>query len=367
MKRRRNHRRSFFSVLTAIVAAVAIPVSAGGKIYKYKDADGNWRYTDSPVATEENMDVLSGIQETGPKARNLKEEFAARYDPKNAVERATLMTVKVETPIGSGSGFFVNADGYILTNKHVIKGDEAQKQQTARMFKEIDGRIKAAEKQFEAERRYLEETRRRLDEYKRRMDRQEDLATKMAAEGQYNQELRRYEARKEYYDQKKAEFDADKRKYSSQKYDYRSKSRQAHTRTFTITLKDRSKMEAHLVALSADHDLALLKLDRCLESPYLSPRGKARLSQGQKVYAVGSPLGIRDNVSSGVVSGFDSYYIRTNAHIYPGNSGGPLIDADGNVVGINTLKMITRKFEGIGFAIDIKEAMKEFRSYLGGR
>ncbi len=351
--------------IAAMAAVISLPAATQAKIYKYKDADGNWRFTDSPVNSEDNAELINTMKETGPKARNLEQEFAKRYDPKNPVERATLRTVKIDTPMGSGSGFFVNGDGYILTNKHVIKGDEDQKRMTDEKLKQIDARIREVEKEFDAERRNLRQTKLRLDEYKRKIDHEQNIARKMAAENQYHYQLQQYNARKRHYDQKRREFNAGRNNYASEKYNYRSRSRQAHTRSFTVTLKDRSTMPAHLVALSADHDLALLKLDRCIASPYLSPRSRGRLSQGQNVYAVGSPLGIRDTVSSGVVSGFDDYYVRTNAHIYPGNSGGPLVDEEGNVVGINTLKVLTRNFEGLGYAIDIQEAMREFRSYLG--
>jgi S1-C subfamily serine protease len=57
-------------------------------------------------------------------------------------------------------------------------------------------------------------------------------------------------------------------------------------------------------------------------------------------------------------------FIQTNAQIYPGNSGGPLVTADGRVLGINTFKRLTRKFEGLGFAIPIKVAIDEFAAHL---
>jgi S1-C subfamily serine protease len=83
-----------------------------------------------------------------------------------------------------------------------------------------------------------------------------------------------------------------------------------------------------------------------------------------RVFAIGSPLGVGDSVSSGVISGYDNDYIRTDAKIYFGNSGGPLITADGKVIGINTLKLMTQKFEGMGFAIPVRRAFQEFNKYL---
>jgi S1-C subfamily serine protease len=73
---------------------------------------------------------------------------------------------------------------------------------------------------------------------------------------------------------------------------------------------------------------------------------------------------MKNTVTSGVVSGFRENYIQTNAQIYPGNSGGPLINEKGGVVGVNTLKLVTRKFEGLGFAIPIGVALAEFKNHL---
>ena len=56
--------------------------------------------------------------------------------------------------------------------------------------------------------------------------------------------------------------------------------------------------------------------------------------------------------------------MQTNAQIYPGNSGGPLVTQSGRVVGINTFKQLTRKYEGLGFAIPIERAYQEFGRYL---
>jgi S1-C subfamily serine protease len=84
------------------------------------------------------------------------------------------------------------------------------------------------------------------------------------------------------------------------------------------------------------------------------------------VYTVGHPVGLRHSVTSGIISGFREHagvrYIQTDAPINPGNSGGPLIDLNGEVVGVNT--MILADTEGIGFAIPIEVVLDEFQ--LGG-
>ncbi len=87
-----------------------------------------------------------------------------------------------------------------------------------------------------------------------------------------------------------------------------------------------------------------------------------KIGQGVPVYAIGSPVGLRDSVSAGVISGVRNGYIQTDARIYPGNSGGPLITGEGEVVGINTFKLLTEKFEGLGFAIPMATAVREFKN-----
>jgi S1-C subfamily serine protease len=90
--------------------------------------------------------------------------------------------------------------------------------------------------------------------------------------------------------------------------------------------------------------------------------------QGQVVYAIGSPMGLNNTVTSGIFSayrkkvGTDEIYLQTDAAINPGNSGGPLVDARGDVLGVNT--MILSNTEGIGLAIPIEVVLEEFSGSL---
>jgi len=118
-------------------------------------------------------------------------------------------------------------------------------------------------------------------------------------------------------------------------------------------------IEAKLVGLDRQTDLAVLKIDMT-GLPALPLADSSELKQGQIVFAFGSPLGLENSVTMGVVSstarqidpGNPSIYIQTDAPINPGNSGGPLVDVDGRVVGINTF-ILTQSGgnEGLGFAI----------------
>lgn len=123
-----------------------------------------------------------------------------------------------------------------------------------------------------------------------------------------------------------------------------------------------------LVGADRDTDLAVVKIDR-KDLPYLSFGNSDELKQGEIVLALGNPLGLDNSVSMGVVSAVSRQiksddpmvYIQTDAPINPGNSGGPLMDTDGNVVGLNTF-ILTQSggSEGIGFAIPSKIAAQVY-------
>jgi serine protease Do len=118
-------------------------------------------------------------------------------------------------------------------------------------------------------------------------------------------------------------------------------------------------LEAKLVLADRDTDLAFLKVD-ATGLPTLELSDSSELRQGQVVLAFGSPLGLDNSVSMGVVSSIarqldpdsPTIYVQTDAAINPGNSGGPLVNTGGQVVGVNTL-ILTQSGgnEGIGLAI----------------
>jgi serine protease Do len=118
-------------------------------------------------------------------------------------------------------------------------------------------------------------------------------------------------------------------------------------------------LDAKLIGIHKDSDLALLKIDQ-KNLPTLELGSARRVHQGQLVFAIGSPEGLQNSVTMGVVSAVGRQpdpdrpmvYIQTDAPINPGNSGGPLIDMDGYVLGINTLILSEGGgSEGLGFAI----------------
>ncbi len=121
-----------------------------------------------------------------------------------------------------------------------------------------------------------------------------------------------------------------------------------------------------IVASSAENDLALLKIEDTLKGPLPTvPLGDSdEVKQGQRVFAVGSPLGLERSVSEGIVSLRNRLiegrlHVQTTAEISPGNSGGPLFNYRGEVVGVNNMKVVATGAEGLGFAIPV-ESVKTF-------
>lgn len=115
-----------------------------------------------------------------------------------------------------------------------------------------------------------------------------------------------------------------------------------------------------IVATSALLDLALIKIEPDDPEEFVTvPLGDSgALSQGDGVFAVGNPLGLERTLSEGIVSlksrllGGQTY-VQTTAALSPGNSGGPLFNMAGEVIGVNSLKIVAQGAEGLSFSIPI--------------
>lgn len=137
-----------------------------------------------------------------------------------------------------------------------------------------------------------------------------------------------------------------------------------------VYLPDKRIFSAIIVGFDVETDVALIKIDG-KDLPVATLGDSDNLKIGQKVAAIGSPFGLESTITTGIVSathrtrGKTVYrdFIQTDANINPGNSGGPLVDLDGNVIGINTF--ILAQSEGLGFAIPInlvKKIVEELRT-----
>lgn len=146
--------------------------------------------------------------------------------------------------------------------------------------------------------------------------------------------------------------------------------------SITVTMSDRTEYEARVVGRDEASDLAVLKIEPRGTLPFVRFAGSEEVRVGDWVVAMGNPFGLGGNtVTAGIVSalhrniGAGNYdrFIQTDASINSGNSGGPLFDLQGNVVGINTaLYSPTGGNVGIGFAIPADQAMPVIESLRRG-
>lgn len=117
-------------------------------------------------------------------------------------------------------------------------------------------------------------------------------------------------------------------------------------------------------------DIALLKFEQ--NTTYLRFANSDKLQLGQKVIAIGNPLGLDFSVTEGIISGLKRQggnnlqaYIQTDVPINSGNSGGPLINAEGKVVGVNTFKYVDESVEGMGFSLESSEVVSTVNKLAG--
>ena len=138
-----------------------------------------------------------------------------------------------------------------------------------------------------------------------------------------------------------------------------------------VTLADESKWSARLIGSDPDNDLAVIKMDAPKEKLKVIPMGDSRnLRIGQKVLAIGNPFGLQRTLTTGIISSLGRTIrsevgnmiedvIQTDAAINPGNSGGPLLNSDGEIIGINSAIISPSGGNvGIGFAVPVNTAKR---------
>jgi serine protease Do len=139
-----------------------------------------------------------------------------------------------------------------------------------------------------------------------------------------------------------------------------------------ITLANQQEFEARVVGTDPESDLAVLKIETDSDLPAVPMGGSDDLMIGETVIAIGNPFGLSHTVTTGVISalnrsvrtqsGVYHNFIQIDASINPGNSGGPLLNINGELIGINTA--IYSGAEGIGFAIPIDRAKHIVRDLI---
>ncbi|WP_336832460.1 S1C family serine protease [Staphylococcus pseudoxylosus] len=144
-----------------------------------------------------------------------------------------------------------------------------------------------------------------------------------------------------------------------------------------VQLHNSKQVDAKLIGKDALTDMAVLKINETKGTKAINFANSSNVKTGDSVFAMGNPLGLEfaNSVTSGIISASERTIdtqtsagsnkvnvLQTDAAINPGNSGGALVDINGNLVGINSMKIANEQVEGIGFAIpsnEVKVTIKE--------
>lgn len=358
-----KHR--YLTILLSILIIYFSSISLA-QVYKYKDKNGRWQFTDKPVINGQTKTKLANLNSKPKKTiKNLNDVLVKKFNPKSKVENASLAVLKIETNTGSGSGFFITNNGYIVTNRHVVRPSTSSRwKQDKEKLDEQNLDLKERSSLLKDENERLKDMKSTIDEDREYM---ESRHAKDVEKNRYERYISRYKRDKERFEKEQKKYKKHEREYKQKKSAFGwNSSLSKFSRKFTITLKNDKKYKAKLIKVSKDHDLALLKLDHYL-TPYIPVSKEPALRQGDHVFAIGSPFGISDSLTSGIITKMDKDHLITDTRILPGNSGGPLIDEDGQVVGVNTAVISEDEHaEGLGLAIYSKYIRLEFKDKLAG-
>jgi len=254
------------------------------------------------------------------------------------LEAARDATVLIETGWGLGSGFIIDEQCHVVTNRHVVENDGTVVANSVVREPEVQEALSEARERL---RRALFAA-----EYRLNSLRNEPAANleRLELERQIA-EMRQQLADPSQYLKKHIVNTVDK----------------AGRAGFTATLANGTRYDSLYAKFADDLDLALFKLpaNYC---PHIRPGRSRDLAYGQRLYTIGNPSGMAYTLTSGVFSGErldgETRLLQTDAPINPGNSGGPLITENGRVIGVNT--KILRGTQGIGFALPIEAVFDSF-------
>ncbi len=247
------------------------------------------------------------------------------FQPMSAVETSSLAVVAVKSELDAGSGFFISDDGLLLTNRHVVRPPPDWAAEQLAALAALEAKLGALEARLALPR----------DRYSEPND----------------------------HDRGWHVFREDSRAYRQAKRELEMKRDAAlWQHTFEIQLKDGETLTAELVDVSTAYDLALLRVSG-YRTPFIPSLLGAQPRRTQRVYAIGSPLGIQDTVTASTYAGERNGMLLTDAPIGQGESGGPLVTETGFVIGINIWQATPEpdaKASGFGVSIPIDLAFEEF-------
>jgi serine protease Do len=138
-------------------------------------------------------------------------------------------------------------------------------------------------------------------------------------------------------------------------------------------LNDGSRYPIGIISINEKYDLALIMVIVYKKTPYLSIRNPFTVTPGERVFAIGSSLELRTNITEGVFTGLrentstKDNVIQFSCPTNPGNSGGPLVDEQGDLIGVVSWKIVSQNgipVTGLGFAIPSDYMAKEYHHYL---
>ncbi len=304
-----------------------------------------------PPATIPRTIAPAAIADAEPVATNLAAPRVAETPSTrparkpHPLEAARKATVFIRTEWGLGSGFIIDSDCHVITNRHVVETDGARVVGGVMRDPEMRARIANAEQQL----RYS-------------LGRDRALRRALASQPGTNVEQMQLDARISEQEAQLTDLSGQLGRRISDRVEGSGR------KGFTAILVDGKEFRALHATMSDKHDLAVFQLP-ATNCEFIAAGNSRGLGIGDRLYTVGNPSGIAYTVTSGVYSGARLIegleLLQTDAPISPGNSGGPLITEAGEVVGINTL--VLRGVPGVGFAIPIEIARQEFGAQAGLR
>jgi S1-C subfamily serine protease len=354
----------------ALLLLLLGPSFATADVYRYQDAEGGWHFTDDPPPGT-RAEQVPGFATADPKRASidLTDQLERGFDPVTPIARATIAVVTIKTASGEGSGFFCTSNGHILTNHHVVRpsaGGQLQAREAA--LADRQQALTGLESQLAQARARLGLMEKDLEGYQRVFEGADDARTREWAKENFDRLFAQYGTEKAGLDEAQGKLENARLELRRSERDLSfARSSEAVTNSFELILKDGTELTATLIDTSPEHDLALLQLEG-FRTPFLRVGSPLSLSQGQRVFAIGNPLGMHDSVTSGVITRMTAEFVHTDAPILPGNSGGPLITEEGDVVGINVAKDVPEGASmhsvGLGKAIPIGLALEVFPEIL---
>ena len=374
-------------IILGIISAVLIIYQYNSRLNKLIEA--NNRITATTVASQrttseehdpetggESQDFSGQLEDAQPDSRSINsaDNQGDGSPSRNRIEEACKAVVTIKTASGFGSGFFINEDGYILTNRHVSEMNEnvqdslydaresfrRQLKEKESLLSDIEDELTDKKNDIDSENSWISEN--TDDRYYGKLELEEKVAQIKSHQARLQSHAREYNVLMNRYNSEKAKADLLKQKYEQTNSQI---DQLAFNTSLTVYLADGTKKSASVISNSASYDMALLKIDG-VKTPFISPADVNKLEVGDTLYAIGTPhdLSLNQTVTSGILSGLRNGLIQTNAQISGGNSGGPLINNEGKAIGINTSKIVADGVEGIGFAIPINVVVQEYDQYF---